>query len=354
MSETPLEAVIAGMIRDDGPMAIDRYMALCLTHPEHGYYVKRDPLGAEGDFITSPEISQLFGELIGIWCAQAFQAIGAPDKINLIELGPGRGTLMSDILRAAKVMPEFARALCVHLVETSPVLRAVQQQVLGAQVTWHSGLTTLPEGASLIIANEFLDALPIRQFEFRDGHWMERRVGVGGDGRLKLGLVPSRQSFGSQPEGTVIETSLSRESLARAIGARLAAWPGAALIIDYGHLKSAPGDTLQAVRAHRPCSILDRPGQSDLTSHVDFEAISAAFADVGALVLEPMTQHRFLLAMGIEARAAALSRNASEGKREIIRRAVERLAGEAQMGNLFKVLAGVSPGIAAPYPFGNP
>jgi SAM-dependent MidA family methyltransferase len=354
MSETPLEAMIAGMIRDDGPMAIDQYMTLCLSHPEHGYYVKRDPFGPEGDFITSPEVSQMFGELLGIWCAQAFQAIGAPDKVNLIELGPGRGTLMSDILRAAKVMPEFARALSVHLAETSPVLRAVQEQLLGTEVTWHGGLTTLPGGASLIIANEFMDALPIRQFEFRNGHWMERRVGLGGDGRLKLGLVPSGQSFGSQPEGTVIETSPSRETLARAIGARLAAWPGAALIVDYGHLKSAPGDTLQAVRAHHHCGILDRPGESDLTSHVNFEAISAAFADAGAAVHGPMTQRRFLLAMGLEARAAALSRNAPERKREIIHRSVERLAGEAQMGNLFKVLAAVTPGIAAPYPFGSP
>jgi NADH dehydrogenase [ubiquinone] 1 alpha subcomplex assembly factor 7 len=350
---TPLEAVITQIIRDEGPMSIERYMMLCLSHPEHGYYMKRDPFGERGDFVTAPEISQMFGELIGVWCATAHQSIGAPAELNLIELGPGRGTMMKDMLRAAKVIPEFADAVRIHLVETSPALRNVQKQALCPEIRWHSGLATLPEGPSIVIANEFFDAIPIRQFEYRGGHWKKRSVGLAADNRLAIELVESRHKFLPQHEGAVIEISPLRESIARAIGARLAAWPGAALIIDYGHVASAPGDTLQAVRAHQYCDILAHPGESDLTSHVDFESLNSALRDGDASVHGPLTQRRFLLAMGLEARAAALAKAASRSQGEIIARAVERLAGEAQMGNLFKVIAATTPGLPVPYPFGS-
>jgi NADH dehydrogenase [ubiquinone] 1 alpha subcomplex assembly factor 7 len=353
MTATPLEAIIARIIRDEGPMPLDRYMQLCLGHPEHGYYMKRDPFGERGDFITAPEVSQIFGELIGVWCATAFEAMGAPRHVNLIELGPGRGTLMKDVLRPARLVPEFARSVCVHLVETSPALRRVQEQTLSASPVWHDGLATLPDGPSIVIANEFLDAIPIWQFEYRDGHWMERCVGLTPDGRLAIGLNPSGRTFAPSHDGAVIEISPLREAIARALGARLAASPGAALIIDYGHVQSAPGDTLQAVRAHRFCSILDFPGESDLTSHVDFQSIAQALREGGAEVHGPLTQRQFLLAMGLEPRAAALSKRASPSKREIIARAMDRLAGEAQMGNLFKVVAATTPGLSAPYPFGS-
>ncbi|MFZ5677764.1 MAG: class I SAM-dependent methyltransferase [Pseudomonadota bacterium] len=354
MKPTPLEEIIVAMIREDGPMPLDRYMALCLGHPAHGYYMSRDPFGPEGDFITAPEISQIFGELIGIWCAAAFQALGAPAEFHLIELGPGRGTLMSDILRAGRVMPGFRDAARIHLVETSPTLRKLQAAKLGENVTWHDSLGSLPAGPSVIVANEFFDALPIRQFEARNGQWMERRVGLGADGRLVIGLAAQHLDQPPAADGDILEPAPLRDEVARELGARLAASPGAALIIDYGHAVSTPGDTLQAVRRHKFCSILDRPGEADLTSHVDFESLGAALKAGGAQTHGPVTQRQFLLNMGLEARAALLGQKAKPAERNVIGRAVERLAGENQMGNLFKVLAATSPGLSTPYPFGSP
>lgn len=352
---TPLESLIVATIREDGPMPIDRYMALCLGHPIHGYYMSRDPFGPDGDFITAPEISQIFGELIGIWCAAAFQALGAPSPFNLIELGPGRGTLMSDILRATRVMPGFHEAARIHLVETSPTLRKLQARKLGDAVTWHETVESISEGPSIIIANEFFDALPIRQFEVHQGQWMERRIGLSAGDRLVIGraaLSPAEPP--PAPEGSIFETGSLRDDIACLLGARLAQTPGALLVFDYGHGASALGDTLQAVRRHKFCSILYRPGEADLTSHVDFESLGRALTQSGATVLGPVTQRQFLLAMGLEARAEVLSSKAKPQMRKIIARSVERLAGENQMGNLFKVMAATSPGLAKPYPFGSP
>jgi NADH dehydrogenase [ubiquinone] 1 alpha subcomplex assembly factor 7 len=351
---TPLESLIVAMIREDGPMPLDRYMALCLGHPLHGYYTSRDPFGPEGDFITAPEISQIFGELIGIWSAAAFKALGAPRQFNLIELGPGRGTLMSDILRAARVMPGFRESAHIHLVETSPTLRKLQAQKLGEAVTWHETIDSIPGGPSITIANEFFDALPIRQYEFHQGQWMERRVGLSADDRLVIGRTALSLAAPPATEGAVLESGPLREDIARLLGARLAQSPGAALVFDYGHAASALGDTLQAVRRHEFCSILDRPGEADLTSHVDFESLSGAFAQGGAATHGPIAQRQFLLRMGIETRAASLMTNAKSPEREMIARAAGRLAGENEMGNLFKVMAAASPGLATPYPFGSP
>jgi NADH dehydrogenase [ubiquinone] 1 alpha subcomplex assembly factor 7 len=350
---TPLEDIIIAMIREDGPMPVDRYMALCLGHPVHGYYMSRDPFGPDGDFITAPEISQIFGELIGIWCAAAFQALGAPSQFLLVELGPGRGTLMSDILRAASVMPGFREGARIHLVETSLALRKLQADRLGSAVTWHESIESLPRGPAIIIANEFFDALPISQYEFRDGRWMERRIGLSAGDRLVIGLSAFPLARLPAAEGAILEMAPMGEEIAGALGTRLAQSPGMALVIDYGHMASALGDTLQAVRRHKFCSILDRPGEADLTAHVDFESLGRAFTQGGAAIHGPITQRHYLLALGLEARAANLAKAAKLPERKIIARATERLAGENQMGNLFKVMAALSPGLATPYPFGS-
>jgi NADH dehydrogenase [ubiquinone] 1 alpha subcomplex assembly factor 7 len=351
---TPLEDIIVAMIREDGPMPVDRYMALCLGHPLHGYYMARDPFGPDGDFITAPEISQIFGELIGVWCAAAFQALGAPRHFLLVELGPGRGTLMSDILRAAKVMPGMREAADIHLVETSKALRKLQAEKLGPAVTWHESMDTLPSAPAIVIANEFFDALPVRQYEFHDGQWMERRIGLNAGDHLVIGRSAFPLAEPPAAEGTILEAAPIREGIARGLGERLARSPGVALIIDYGHAASAMGDTLQAVRRHKFCSILDRPGEADLTSHVDFERLGQAFRDGGAETHGPITQRHYLLAMGLEARAQILASKAKQPERKVIARATERLAGENHMGNLFKVMAALSPGLPAPYPFGSP
>ena len=343
-----LEKILAEVIAAEGPMPLDRYMALCLGHPSHGYYMSRDPLGDGGDFVTAPEVSQIFGELIGVWLASAWAMMGQPASFNLIELGPGRGTLMADILKASKVMPGFGEAAKVHLVEMSPALRALQKEKLGSDVTWHDNLASVPEGPMLLVANEFFDAIPIRQFEKRDGKWFERCVGAEG-----MGLTPSALDAAQGADGDVIEFAPQRLQIATDIGRRISAHMGAALIIDYGHLQTAPGDTLQALRAHNYVGLTDCPGQSDLTSHVDFESLGKSLAQGGAVVHPALTQRAFLLAMGLEQRAAVLGSKADIKTQQILTRSVARLAGEAEMGNLFKVMAATSPALATPYPFGK-
>ena len=327
-------------------------MGLCLGHPQHGYYVTRDPLGETGDFITAPEVSQVFGELIGIWAAGAYTAMGEPAKLNLVELGPGRGTLMADILRTIrKAAPGLAGAATVHLVETSPVLRAKQRTAVGAGAHWHRTLEEVPDGPMMLLANEFFDAIPIRQMEKRASGWHERVIGLE-KGRLTRGLAPPVKGPQGR-EGDVMEFAPARDAIARHIGERLARQPGAALIIDYGHLTSAPGDTLQAMRGHGFAGITERPGECDLTSHVDFAALAKALQAGGGQVYPPMTQRAFLLAMGLEQRIGQLASLADPGIAAILHRQMARLADENQMGNLFKVLAATSPGMASPYPFGT-
>jgi len=346
---TPLGKILAEIIAAEGPMPLDRYMSLCLGHPVHGYYMSRDPFGARGDFITAPEVSQIFGELIGVWCAAAWDAMGKPSQFNLVELGPGRGTLMTDILKAAKVMPGFRDAARVHLVEMSPTLRRLQKEKLGTEVSWHDSIASIPDGPILLVANEFFDAIPIRQFEKREGKWFERCVGAEG-----LGLMPAALDNAQGAGGDVLEFAPQRLEIVTEIGRRLASHKGAALIIDYGHLQTAPGDTLQAMRAHQYVELTDQPGESDITSHVDFEALGKALVQGGARVHLAITQRAFLLAMGLERRAAILSSKADGKTQEILARAVARLVGEQEMGHLFKVMVGTSPGLATPYPFGTP
>ena len=349
---TGLARLIGEMIVTEGPMRLDRYMGLCLGHPQHGYYVTRDPFGGTGDFVTAPEVSQVFGELIGIWAAGAWAAMGEPPAVSLVELGPGRGTLMADMLRALrKAAPGLAAAARLHLIEISPVLRARQLQALGHQAQWHRSLEEVPEAPMILIANEFFDAIPIRQIERRQGRWHERVIGLE-NGQLVRGL--SAPLVGPRgKDGDVIEIAPARDAIAQHIGERLAAHPGAALIIDYGHLYSAPGDTLQAMRRHGFKAITDMPGECDITSHVDFEALAAALRAGGAAVCDPLTQRAFLLAMGLDARFDQLTLRADPGTAAILRRQKARLADEDQMGNLFKVLAATSPGMAGPFPFGH-
>jgi NADH dehydrogenase [ubiquinone] 1 alpha subcomplex assembly factor 7 len=344
---------LAQRIRAAGPISIAEYM------DEVGafYYGTRDPFGAAGDFITAPEVSQIFGELIGAWCMDLWQRLGAPDPVLLVELGPGRGTLMADALRAAQIVPAFARALRLHLVERSPVLRCLQKEKLGALAPqWHDGIATLPPGPMLLIANEFLDALPIRQFERRGDAWHERRIALAGDGEsLAFVLDPQPSLFAahlpSAQDGAIAELSPAAASLGAALGARLATEGGAALFIDYGYSTSACGDTLQAVRHHRPHAVLDEPGSADLTAHVDFAAFASAARAGGAKVFGPVTQGAFLRSLGIEARAAQLLKRASPAQAQAIRAGCQRLIDPAAMGTLFKVLALGQKGAPAPAGF---
>lgn len=340
-----LEAHLKALIAAEGPISVARFMAEALGHPEHGYYRNRDPLGAAGDFITAPEISQIFGELIGAWCAMVWEQAGRPDPVSLIELGPGRGTLMADALRAvSKVAPAFDAALSVHLVETSPALRAAQASALGARPHWHEAIEAVPQGPTILIANEFFDALPIHQFVQRGAAWHERLVGCDPASaalRFEVSETPSPLAPEDPPnaaEGDIFETSPARTAIMAAVAGRIAGHGGGALIVDYGHAASALGDTLQAVSGHEYAPVLEAPGEADLTAHVDFAALARAAEDVA--VFGPVTQGAFLQALGIEARTQALAAAASNAPtREAIVSGTARLTDPRQMGTLFKALA---------------
>jgi NADH dehydrogenase [ubiquinone] 1 alpha subcomplex assembly factor 7 len=347
---SPLEAELRAIIAASGPIPISRYMALCLAHPEHGYYMNRDPLGRAGDFITAPEISQMFGELIGLWAAAVWQQMGSPRTIRLIELGPGRGTMMADALRAARALPAFQSALQVHLVETSPQLVRRQRATLGeldVPIHWHQNLAEVAEGVAIILANEFFDALPVHQAVKGVGGWHERLVGLDDGGRLAFAVAPTpsppiaarmpRRLDAEATPGAIFEWRCADGM--HALAARVAN-EGAALIIDYGQAESALGDTLQAVRGHRYAEVLAAPGEADLTAHVDFTALRAAAEHAGARVHGPVGQGVLLRRLGIETRAARL-KAAAPTKAAAIDAALARLTapGPTGMGTLFKALA---------------
>jgi SAM-dependent MidA family methyltransferase len=351
------------MIQTEGPMPLGRYMALALGHPTHGYYATRDPLGAAGDFVTAPEVSQMFGELIGLWAAEMWAGLGRPAPVKLVELGPGRGTLMADALRAARAMPAFAGALEVHLVETSPVLAAAQRARLAdarTPVRWHEALSAVPPGPAIVLANEFVDALPVFQLQARSGAWHERMVGVSADG-LILALAPAPVPGPALPEllrgadapadGAVHEWRPAGEALTAELAARFAAAPGAALIVDYGHAETGFGDTFQAVRRHRAADPLAAPGEADLTAHVDFAALAGTARGAGAAVFGPMEMGAFLGGLGIRLRAERLAAGAGPAAKADIAAALARLTDPAEMGSLFKVMAIASPGTPPPPPF---
>jgi SAM-dependent MidA family methyltransferase len=343
---TPLGREIRDLIAVEGPITVERYMALALGHPTLGYYMTRDPLGAAGDFTTSPEISQMFGELVGLWAVETWSLMGCPSQLRLVELGPGRGTLMADTLRASRVMPGFTNAVAVHLVETSPVLREAQARALknsGAAISWHSRLDEIPSGPAIVIANEFFDALPIRQFVRGERGWYERVIGLDGDGQFRFGVAPDplpRLNAAGNP-GDILEVNEAGLTFAHDLASRLVRQGGAALIIDYGHLRSGPGDTLQAVCRHAFADPLAEPGLADLTAHVDFAALARVAGDTGASLHGPVLQGGFLRALGIEARAERLKRSATPGQAEAVEAALQRLTGPGPggMGELFKVIA---------------
>jgi SAM-dependent MidA family methyltransferase len=347
-----LKQEIAAAIAHDGPMTLERYMALCLGHPRYGYYMARDPFGAEGDFVTAPEISQMFGELLGVWASEAWRAAGSPSPARLIELGPGRGTLMSDVLRVARVAPGFLEALTVHLVETSPRLREMQRETLanaGKSVNWSPDVAQTPPGPAFILANEFFDALPVRHFIKTVAGWRERLVGIDATGELVFGLSdrpePSLQA--QAREGSVIEVNAVAQRLMGEIAARLVREGGALLLIDYGYLETSIGDSLQAVARHAYVDPLAAPGEADLTAHVDFAALARAARAQGAKVMGPVTQSHFLLQLGIERRAQALMKKATSEQAQAIVDAFDRLTGtedpRRHMGALFKVMAVTQP-----------
>lgn len=326
---TPLARLIAARIRDGGPMDLAEYMQTCLLHPQHGYYSTRDPFGQAGDFTTAPEISQMFGELLGLALAQAWIDQGRPAFV-LAEPGPGRGTLMADMLRAIRAVPGMAEAARVHLIEASPHLRAVQREKLG-QVTWLDHVDDLPQAPLFMVANEFFDALPIRQFHFREGRWSERVVGLDGDA-LTFGLVPASLPHEGR-EGDILEFCPAAQPITEAIASRITRHGGAAIFVDYGGWNGR-GDTFQALRNHKPDDPLAHPGQADLTAHVDFAPLAAAAVRAGAVVSRPQTQGNLLTMLGIHARAEKLApRDAGAHS------ALHRLTDPAEMGTLFKALA---------------
>ncbi|WID97929.1 SAM-dependent methyltransferase [Bosea vestrisii] len=340
------------LIRQEGPISISRYMALCLGHPRHGYYMKQDPFGADGDFTTSPEISQIFGELIGLWAASIWQAMGAPASVRLIEIGPGRGTLMQDMLRAARALPGFRDALSVHLVETSPVLRERQRTTLagsGATPQWHERIDQALEGPAIVVANEFLDALPLDQFVGTPEGWRERLIGLDGEGRLAFGLAaePDNAVTVAAPIGAVLEQPAVALEAVAAVARHVAAEGGAGLFIDYGPTCSGFGDTLQAMKRHAFVDVLAEPGDADLTVHVDFARMAQAGLAVGAAAHGAVTQRDFLLALGLQQRLEALSRRATPAQAEALASGAERLieTGPTAMGELFKVLAVADPNL---------
>jgi NADH dehydrogenase [ubiquinone] 1 alpha subcomplex assembly factor 7 len=356
-----LARLLAQRIRATGPLSVAEFMQEALLHPRYGYYRARDPLGAHGDFITAPEVSQVFGELIGLWCADAWDKMGRPERVILAELGPGRGTLMADALRALKAVPAFRRALALHLVESSPVLRRHQAAVLAeASPSWHDSLGGLPEGPLILIANEFLDALPIRQLVRGETSWHERRVALGANGQsfvFALDPAPSPEAALLPPAlraaapGSLGEIRPAAITLAATLGERLGHQGGVALFIDYGYFPAACGDTLQALRRHRRHDVLDEPGEADLTAHVDFASVAAAARSTGARVWGPVPQGGFLAALGLAERAAALIARATPAQLAAIESGCRRLLDPEQMGTLFKALALAAPSLAAPAGF---
>jgi NADH dehydrogenase [ubiquinone] 1 alpha subcomplex assembly factor 7 len=343
----PLENEIRRRIAAAGPMPVAEYMGMCLSH----YYTTGDPIGARGDFITAPEVSQMFGELIGLWLATVWQQLGSPENVRLIELGPGRGTLMSDALRATKIVPRFHAAIVVHLVEINPLLKAQQDKALaplGLPVYWHGAFADVPGGPALIVANEFFDALPINQAVKTAQSWHERQVGVDAAGDLAFMLAPEPiphfagllpDAVRGAPEQSIFEWRA--DGPAMDLGRRIARDGGGALIIDYGHGDSSVGDTLQAVSSHAFADALRAPGAVDLTAHVDFAALGDAAEAMGAKANGPVTQGQFLRRLGIEARAQALKAGAGLATGAKVDAALERLIGSGprNMGMLFKALA---------------
>lgn len=357
-----LRQKIARLIEENGPLSIADYMAICLYDPEGGYYMKREPFGLAGDFTTAPEVSQIFGELVAVWLYSTWRSMGAPSPLTFAEIGPGRGTMMKDMLRVlGRIDPGFAARAQLVLVETSPRLRDVQRATLGedaGRIEWHSAVASLPAEPLLIVGNELFDAVPIRQYVKMEGRWRERAVGLDGAGDLAFvaaagtldpALLPPDAA--SATDGAIAEAAPARTALMDAIAERISMHGGAGLFIDYGYLQPALGDTLQALSGHAYADALAEPGRADLTAHVDFFSLAQA-AKAHGLDAHLATQGEFLLGTGLIERAGSLGAKADAATRERLREEAERLAGADGMGKLFKVLAIGPRGLRLP-PFGS-
>ena len=354
MPERDLSQTIALEIRTGGPMSIARYMGLCLSHPRQGYYRAGDPLGAAGDFITAPEISQMFGELVGLFIATLWQQMGSPPRFDLVELGPGRGTLMQDALRAATRLPGLGAALRLCLFESSPGLRAEQAARLAPfHPIWPDDLVPDGDAPLIVIANEFFDALPIRQFVKGSTGWHEREIGLAGEA-LAFGLSPTPLPSGSLPPqlaaadtGEVFELGLAARHVTQRIAEAVRTRGGALLAIDYGYEGPRAGETLQGVRRHAYADPLSAPGLVDLSAHVDFGALAEIGRKAGVAVAPIIPQRTFLTRLGIRERAAALAA-ANPGEADAVAGALDRLVAPDKMGTLFKAFCMHSPGLQPP------
>ena len=333
-----------------GPMTVADYVVRCLHDPQDGYYATRPAIGASGDFITAPMVSQMFGELIGLWAIELWRRLGAPERVRLVEVGPGDGTLMADALRAARLDPDFLHAVDLVLIEPSPPLRAAQARMLAdsdVHPRWVSALDRIETDAPVIlIANEVLDCLPARQFVRTQDGWAERRIGVDEDGGLTFGLVKitggfRRPAFPVEP-GQTVEISEQQAAFGRDLGSLVKSAGGAALLIDYGRAKPEAGDTLQALKRHRKVDPLETPGEADLTQWADFPTVLEAAVHAGADVTGCRSQGEFLRRLGIEHRASALRAGRPDAAATIDRQ-LNRLVGDDQMGTLFKACAIFSP-----------
>ena len=347
---TPLETTLRHIIETAGSISVARFMQMASSDPEYGYYQTRDPLGVQGDFITSPEISQIFGEIIGLWCVVTWQNAGRPGNTMLVELGPGRGTLMADILKTAKkVAPEFINALKVHLIETSPVLKQQQKAVLkDYEIKWYNDIETIPSGPALIIANEFFDALPIEQYVMTKNGWQLRHITVDKKfDNLSFITVPlKKQEFpiflnriSNAKIGSIFERNAASEEIMKSIADRIRDNGIASLIIDYGHTQTQLGETLQGVKSHKYHNPLTDMGEIDLTSHVDFETLAATSVSLGTRAHGPITQRDFFTTLCIEQRTKALIAKAEAHQVPLLIEGSRRLIAEDGMGTLFKVMA---------------
>ena len=353
---TALADILRKQIKTTGPMSLAQYMSACLLHPDHGYYTTQDALGVDGDFTTSPEISQMFGEIIGLCVAQAWMDQGGPERFALVELGPGRGTLIADVMRATLQVPGFHSAAELHLVEASDRMRRLQAAALPAsKPIWHDTVESLPDDQPVfVIANEFFDALPIRQFRRDPNGWREVVVGLGPDGQLQRGLSDAapidalNHRLDDTRPGALVETCVHGTAVVDTLARRIAAQGGMAVIIDYGGWRSG-GDTFQAVRAHRPVDPFSEPGRADLTAHVDFEALARAALIAGCAASQLTDQGVFLERLGITPRAQSLAKGLSGPALEAHVAAHRRLTHPDEMGSLFKVL-GLYPGTESPPP----
>jgi len=347
-------------IARDGPLTVEEFMQACLSDEVAGVYASRQPIGGKGDFITSPEISQIFGELVGLWAVAVWQSMGEPSRVTVAEFGPGRGILMADASRAWRGVPKFRDSVSVALIETSPVMVETQRKTLkdaGVPLRWYAALDAVPEGPLVMLANEFIDALPIRQFIRRGEAWRERLIASDGRGGFTFidGEAEDEGRYLPQavPEDAILERRPLAHTLMRELGRRANRAPLAALMVDYGHVESGFGDTLQAVRGHRFADVLANPGAADLSSHVDFADLKREAVAAGLMTHGPMPQGEFLLKLGLAGRRKRLLQRATPTQAEAIASGAARLVDPRQMGVLFKALALTSAGLPPPPPFGH-